>query len=62
MLASIALPAFASGERTLTPHTAEYKIKVSVLSGKLHTEIKATDEGYYAHSVLRASGFARLFV
>ena len=62
VLASIVLPAFASGERTLTPHTAEYKIKVSILSGKLHTEIKATEEGYYAHSVLRASGFAKLFV
>jgi len=62
MLASIALPVFASGERALTPHTAEYKIRVSILGGKLNTEVKATDEGFYAHSVLHASGIARLFV
>jgi hypothetical protein len=62
VLVTIAFPAFASGEYMLTPHTAEYKIKVSVLSGKLHTEFRATDDGFNAHSVLRASGFARLFV
>jgi hypothetical protein len=62
ILTSFALPAFASGDYVLTPHTAEYKIKVSILSGKLFTEVKATDEGYYAHSVIRASGFAKLFV
>ena len=62
VLATIAFPAFASGEYMLTPHTAEYRIKISVLSGKLHTEFKATDDGFSAHSVLRASGIAKLFV
>lgn len=45
----------------LTPHVAEYKVKIKFLSGKLKTEVKATDAGYTAESVLRASGLARLF-
>ncbi len=54
--------ASASAEQLLTPHVAEYKIKVSMLSGKLNTEVKLTEEGYSAHSVLRAAGFASIFV
>ena len=49
-------------EHTRTPHVAEYKVKVSVLSGKLNTEVKLTDDGYSAHSVLRAAGIASWFV
>jgi uncharacterized protein DUF3108 len=60
--ASIWVPAFAAADRTLTPHVAEYKIKVSVLSGKLRTEVKLTDNGYSANSVLRAAGIASWFV
>ncbi len=48
--------------RTLTPHVAEYKVKISVLSGKMRTEVKVTENGYSAKSELRASGLARLFV
>jgi len=62
IFASIWMPAFASADRTLTPHIAEYKIKVSILSGKLRTEVKLTDSGYSASSVLRASGIASWFV
>jgi hypothetical protein len=59
---SLFLPALASAERALTPHVAEYKIKVSILSGKLRTEVKLTDDGYSANSVLKAAGIASLFV
>lgn len=62
VLASVLLPAFAYAERALTPHVAEYKIKVSILSGKLRTEVKLTDKGYSASSVLKASGIASWFV
>ncbi len=62
VVASVLLPAQAIAERSLTPHVAEYKIKVSILSGKLRTEVKLTDEGYSANSVLRASGIASWFV
>ena len=54
--------AFAAAERQLTPHVAEYKVKVSVLSGKMRTEVKMTEDGYAARSVLRAAGIASWFV
>lgn len=60
--ASLLMPAFAFAEQALTPHVAEYKIKVSVLSGKLRTELKSTDIGYSAKSVLKAAGIASWFV
>ena len=45
----------------LTPHTAEYKVKISVISGKLSTELRATDSGYVAKHVIVPTGAARLF-
>ena len=44
----------------LTPHTAEYKIKISVLGGKLNTQFQATEHGYVAESVIRATGMSRI--
>lgn len=52
----------ATAVETLTPHIAEYKIKVKVLSGRLNTEVRLTEDGYSAHSVLKAAGFASIFV
>jgi hypothetical protein len=52
----------ASAERAITPHVAEYKVKVSVLSGKLTTQVQPTDGGYAAQSIVRAAGLARMFV
>lgn len=62
VFAPLSAPAFAAAQKLLTPHTAEYKIKVSILSGKLRTEVKSTDSGYSAHSVLQPGGLAKLFV
>lgn len=53
-------PAFS--DQLLTPHIAVYKIKVKVLSGQLKTEVRQTDEGYSAQSVLKAAGLASIFV
>ncbi len=44
----------------LTPHAAEYKVKISVLGGKLSTRIEATADGYYAESSIAATGMSRL--
>ena len=44
----------------LTPHTAEYKIRISVLGGKLNTQFETTETGYMAESVIRATGMSRL--
>lgn len=44
----------------LTPHTAEYKVRISVLGGRLHTRFQTTDNGYLAESVIEATGMSRL--
>ena len=46
----------------LVPHTAEYKIKISVLGGKLRTSFQSTEQGYTATSTIKATGMARLVV
>lgn len=53
--------AFADVTTTLTPHTAEYEIKISVLGGKLHTSLSTTEDGYHAESSIRATGISRIF-
>jgi len=45
----------------LTPHSAEYKVKISVLSGRLHTRLAATETGYEATHSIVPTGFARMF-
>ena len=62
ILASTAFAESAAPTVSLTPHRAEYKVKVSVLSGKLETEVHKTELGYEAKSMLRAAGMARMFV
>lgn len=52
--------AFAAGDRALTPHTAEYKIKISVLGGRLTTNLAETETGYRAESSIRATGMSRI--
>ncbi len=55
----LASPAMA--ENSLTPHSAEYKVKISVLSGRLRTQLRATDTGYEATHEIVPTGIARLF-
>ena len=44
----------------LTPHSAEYKVKISVLSGKLTTRLQTTDTGYTATHRIVPTGLAKL--
>ena len=44
----------------LTPHTAQYKVKIKVLSGQLNTDLRATESGYVATHVVKQTGLARL--
>ena len=39
---------------------AEYKVKISVLGGQLKTELKASETGYVATHVVRATGMSRM--
>lgn len=57
-LVAPALPALAGPN--LTPHVAEYKVRISVLGGKLRTQFETTENGYYAESVIEATGMSRL--
>ncbi|MFQ5609127.1 MAG: hypothetical protein ACE5F8_02540, partial [Woeseiaceae bacterium] len=50
-----------ASEQVLTPHSAEYKVKISVLSGKLRTQLRATETGYEATHRIDPTGLARLF-
>lgn len=44
----------------LRPHRAEYKVKISIVSGQLNTELRATETGYVATHVVKPKGIARL--
>jgi hypothetical protein len=60
VLSSIAFGAQAA--QSLTPYTAEYKVKISVLSGKLSTEFRRTDSGYSAKSIIKPTGLLNVFL
>jgi len=47
-------------EGILTPHQAEYKVKISIVSGQLNTELRATAGGYMAQHVIRPAGLSRV--
>ncbi len=50
----------APAVETLTPHRAQYKVKISVLSGRLTTELRTTDTGYSADHRVEPRGLANL--
>ena len=60
-LGALLVPGLAGAETSLTPHTAEYRIKISVLGGKLSTELKASNGGYTATHVVKPTGMSRMF-
>ncbi len=47
-------------EPVLTPHVAEYKIKISVLGGTLRTRLDTDEYGYRAESAIEATGMSRI--
>lgn len=51
----------ALAETTLTPHKAEYRVKISVLGGQLDTELKTAPGGYVATHVIKPTGMSRMF-
>ncbi len=56
----LCVPAISVAETALRPHTAEYKVKISVLGGQLKTELKEAGDGYVATHVVRATGMSRM--
>jgi hypothetical protein len=58
LAALFAVPAAVAGE--LAPHRAEYKVKISVVSGQLNTELKTTDSGYVATHTIKPTGVSKM--
>ena len=54
------LSAAASGATTLTPHAAEYRVKISVLGGELNTRLVADGNRYAANHVIHPTGLSRI--
>lgn len=52
----------ASVAEDLTPHSAEYKVKISVLSGRLKTRLAKTESGYEANHRIVPAGMSKMFV
>ena len=50
----------ANAGMQLTPHMAEYKVRISVLGGKLRTNFQQLARGYRAESVIEATGMSRI--
>lgn len=62
LLVAILSATTALAEGSLTPHSAEYKVKISILSGKLRTRLQATENGYEATHRIVPTGLARMLV
>ncbi len=63
ILAVIALAALnvsAAAQTALAPHQAEYRVRISVLGGRLDTQLAATDDGYIATHTIQATGMSRM--
>jgi len=45
----------------LTPHSAEYKVRMNVISGQLNTNLNLTADGYVATHSIAPTGMARIF-
>lgn len=52
----------AGGVNLLTPHSAVYKVKISVLSGELTTRLSRADDRYVAVHRVAPTGMARMLV
>ncbi len=60
LLVALLLQASAAAAAALTPHSAEYKIKISVLGGRLTTELRPTTQGYVATHTVKPTGMSRM--
>lgn len=56
----LVLAVASAGATELTPYRAEYKVKISVISGKLTAELRASDSGYVATHAVKPVGLARI--
>ena len=57
---ALSLVAGAAAAVELTPHQAEYKVRISVVSGQLNTELRADETSYVATHVVKPTGMSRV--
>lgn len=58
---SLSASASTVGEKvSLTPYSAEYRVKISVLGGRLRTNLQSLATGYRAESEIEATGLSRI--
>lgn len=60
LVAFLPAMALADTDNSLVPHKAEYKVKISLVSGRLNTELRAVDEGFVARHVIKPTGLSKL--
>jgi len=60
LLLSLALPGSSIADPSLTPYSAEYQVKISVLSGRLTTDLRTAGDGFVATHIIRPTGLARM--
>ena len=60
LAAALLLVMPAGANEALQPHTAEYKVKISVLGGRLTTRLDRLPAGYRAESAIEATGMSRI--
>lgn len=60
LFAAAALAAVPADAGDLTPHRAEYKVRIAVVSGQLNTELRATENGYVATHIVKPTGLSRM--
>lgn len=58
---ALALPAGpAQAAAQLTPHSAEYNVRISVVGGRLHTSLNESETGYIAEHRIAPTGMSKL--
>ena len=56
----VAVSTVHAEEPALTPYSAEYKVKISVLSGELTADLRPTEDGFEAVHVIKPTGLAKV--
>lgn len=60
LIAACLMASAAGAEPALTPHSAKYKLKISVLGGELQTRLEQVDDNLLATHTIKPTGMSRM--
>ncbi len=60
VLALVLSTGTAQAAAKLTPHSAEYNVKISVVGGRLRTSLRESETGYIAEHRIAPTGMSKL--